>query len=172
MKRELILGLSVASSLSAADKFDAKVIDRQFHNRQYTYSVPGHSSSTATAECTPIGDNVSCTGTSQGTYYPPEQGQFSVTGATISLLLPDGKIAVLNCDTGIDKKTLWLGAIAAGLSQGKAMPRPGQALRDCHTPVTDDVTVEFKKNEADVTWTVFGKKKETEAYRLLRLFNK
>src|SRR5437867_2572727 len=94
--------LGGAVSLQAAKRLDVTVIDRQDHGGSYTYVVPGFSTSTGTAtgNCVAGGPTVNCTavGTTTTSTTPGFVGSYQVRGVTLSLLLPDGRIAVVNCD--------------------------------------------------------------------------
>jgi hypothetical protein len=78
---------------------------------------------------------------------------FSVTGATFSLLLPDNRVAVVNCMSKFVEHF-------AG---------PAGNHRSCRMPLVDDLTVEFKGDKAKLAWSVSidGKKMESETYKVL-----
>jgi len=80
-----------------------------------------------------------------------------VTGATLSLLLPDGRIAVVNC------ASKW-GPGIGGLN----------GRRSCRIPIVDDVNVEFKGKNAKIFWPVSlnGKKLESETYTIVSVVPK
>src|SRR5438128_2236634 len=88
-----VLGVSAG----AAQRLTVTVIDRQDHGGSYTYVVPGFSTSTGTAtgNCTGAGASVNCTGVAASTTSttPGFVGSYQVRGATLSLQLPDGRIA-------------------------------------------------------------------------------
>jgi hypothetical protein len=93
-----MLMFSVGSSFAEKMELKVKIVDRQSHDTSYTYFVPAqftaHSSSTA--NCFGTDATVNCSGstTTNGTSTPALSGSFSVKGATFSLQLPDGRIAV------------------------------------------------------------------------------
>jgi hypothetical protein len=74
---------------------------------------------------------------------------YDVSGATLSLLLPDGRVAVVNCDS--------------------KMQFIGPRYRSCRVPMADHVQAEFKGKNAKLSWPVSidGKKMESETYTVL-----
>src|SRR5271170_924020 len=158
-----IFGLILVCAVPAsAQKLAVKIIDRQEHDSNYTYFVPGHSYSNTNANATCNGDetNVNCSGTSttNTTITPAQHGSFSVRGATFSLLLPDGRIAVVNCDIKFAEHF----AGAAGNH------------RNCRQPVVDNVQADFHGGNAKLEWVVSldGKKTESETYKVLGILDK
>lgn len=162
----LVCGLAltfVVGSL-AAEKMELKVkiIDRQSHDTNYTYFVPAqfaaHSNSTANCFGTDSTVNCSASTTSNGTSTPAHSGSFNVRGATFSLQLPDGRIAVVNCDSKFAEHF-------AG--------RAGNH-RDCRVPLINDIQVEFDGDKAKLKWSVSidGKKVESETYKILGILDK
>jgi hypothetical protein len=93
----------LAVSIYAGQKFDVKIINRQTGETGYSYVVPGRSQTNAdaTANCNGTANTVNCsgTGTATTTSTPAQQVSYSVTGATFTLQLPDGRLAVVNCDS-------------------------------------------------------------------------
>ena len=89
---------------------------------------------------------------------PPRQVSFNVRGATFSLLLPDGRVAVVNCGSKLD----W------GMS-GAVHPR-----RSCRMPLVDDIQAEFDGDKAKLKWSVSidGKKMESETYEILGILKR
>src|SRR6266480_2118427 len=84
-----------------AQKLAVKIIDRQNNGESYTYVVPGHSNtnSNTNVNCYGNGNGVNCKGSTRTTGFstPALVGSYEVTGATLSLQLADGRIAVVNC---------------------------------------------------------------------------
>src|SRR5665213_14772 len=78
---------------------NVKVIQRQNNETGYSGYVPGHSSSSSdtSVNCYGGSTNVNCSGatTTNGISTAPREISYSVTGATLSLLLPDGRVAVV-----------------------------------------------------------------------------
>jgi hypothetical protein len=86
----------------------------------------------------------------------PREVSYSVTGATLSLLLPDGRVAVVNC-------------ISKYRPRGDYINR-----RSCRMPMVDTFEVEFKGKDAKLRWPVSldGKKFESETYRIVAVLDK
>jgi hypothetical protein len=143
-----------------SQRVTVKIIDRRTGETNYNYQVPGHSTSTtsAAANCYAGSSNVNCTGnaTTNGTYTAPRNVSYSAVGATFTLLLPDGRLAVVNCAS-------------------KYSPR-GDYInrRSCRMPIIDDIEVEFSKDNAKLFWPVSldGKKLESETYKILGILPK
>jgi len=78
---------------------------------------------------------------------------FNVTGATFALLLPDGRVAVVNC--------------ASKFKERFAGPEGNH--RSCRMPLVNTIQVEFKGKLAKLEWPVSldGKKIESETYEIL-----
>ena len=143
----------------AADKKEltVKIVDRQSHDTNYTYFVPAQftARSNSTASCNGNDATVTCSGstTTTGTSTPARSGSFNVKGATFALQLPDGRIAVVNCDSKFAEHF-------AG--------RAGNH-RDCRAPLVDNIQAEFDGDKAKLKWPVSidGKKIESETYKIL-----
>ena len=157
-----IVGMILVCTLPAsAQKYSVKIVDRQEHDSSYTYFVPGYSSSNtnANANCNGDSSTVNCSGTSTTNTFsrPAQHGSFSVRGATFSLLLPDGRIAVVNCDIKFAEHF----AGAAGNHRG------------CRQPIVDNIEADFHGGNAKLEWVVSldGKKKESETYKILGILD-
>ena len=83
---------------------------------------------------------------------------YQVTGATFSLQLPDGRIAVVNCMSKF----------------AEHFAGPAGNHRSCRMPIIDDIQVEFKGSGAKLIWPVSldGKKFESETYKILAVLPK
>jgi len=140
----------------------AKIIDRQDHETHYTYFVPGYSTATANTNvnCFAGGTSINCSGTTHvtGTDVPAHGGSYDVRGATFSLLLPDGRVAVVNCDVKFAEHF-------AG--------RAGNH-RNCRVPLINELQVEFSGDNAKLKWPVSidGKKMQSETYKILGVLDK
>jgi hypothetical protein len=139
-----------------------KIIDRQNHETRYTYFVPGYSTANANTNVNCLGTDstVSCSGSTRvtGTNVPAHSGSFDVQGATYSLQLPDGRVAVVNCQSKFAERF-------AG---------PAGNRRSCRMPLVDDIQVEFSGDKAKLKWPVSidGKKLESETYKILGVLDK
>lgn len=99
---------------------------------------------------------VDCSGSTQSatTFAPPREVSYSVDGATLSLQLPDGRVAVVNCSSKADWWTL------------------GQRQRrSCRIPMTDRFEAEFNGDKAKLYWRigVNSEKGLSETYRLIEI---
>jgi hypothetical protein len=149
--------VGVCPVVVSAQVLTVKIIQRQNGETQYTYQVAGHSSSTSngSANCYAGGNTVNCnaSGSTNTTTTAPQVITYSVAGATYSLLLPDGRMAVVNC--------------ASKFAEHFAGPAGNK--RSCRMPIVDDLQVEFKGKNAKLMWPVSldGKKVESETYTIL-----
>jgi hypothetical protein len=86
----------------------------------------------------------------------PREISYSVTGATLSLLLPDGRVTVVNCVSKYSPK-------------GDYVNR-----RSCRMPLVDEIQAEFKGKNAKLHWPVSidGKKFDSETYKILAVLDK
>ncbi|MFZ0706028.1 MAG: hypothetical protein WAM71_10530, partial [Candidatus Korobacteraceae bacterium] len=86
-----------------AQKFDVTIINRQSNQTEYTYVVPGYFSSVSNsnANCSGTDSYLNCTGSTQTTGFttPAKEVSLHVRGATLTLQLPDGRLAVVNCES-------------------------------------------------------------------------
>lgn len=106
MKKISALVLILVCATSApAQKLAVKIIDRQDSDTDYSYVVPAHwfSSSNTDLSCGGSDTNVDCNGSTNttGTITPAHQVPYHVRGATFTLLLLDGRAAVVNCEANL-----------------------------------------------------------------------
>lgn len=144
-----------------AQKFEVKIVDRQDNETEYTYVVPGHFSSYSNsyANCNGSDSSVNCSGstTTNGFATPAHQVSFRVRGATFSLSLPDGRVAIVNCESKFKERF-------AG---------PAGNHRSCRQPLVDNIEADFHGDKAKLEWVVSldGKKKESETYKILAVLD-
>jgi|ERR1700733_4554241 len=145
-----------------AQKLAVKIINREDNETDYTYVVPGfsHSNSNASVNCSGDASNVNCNGstTTNGFSTPGHEVSYSVRGATFSLQLPDGRVAVVNCESKFAEHM-------AG--------RAGNH-RSCRMPLVDNIQAEFNGDKAKLEWPVSidGKKIASETYKILGVLTK
>jgi len=124
--------------------------------------VPGHftSQSNSSANCNGSDSYVNCNGTTTTNGYsmPARQVSYHVRGATFTLQLPDGRLAVVNCESKFAERF-------AG---------PTGNHRSCRQPLVDDVQADFHGDKAKLEWVVSldGKKQQSETYTVLGILNK
>jgi hypothetical protein len=156
--------LTVGSTMTvfAADVLDVKIIDRQDNSGRYTYIVPGYATanSDTNANCRSTGACVNCIASTTTTAVgaPAFAASYAVTGATLSLQLPDGRVAVVNCES----KANWT-----------EWSKPN-AHRSCRVPLVSSIQSEFDGDKAKLMWPVSidGKKKESETYKILAVLDR
>ncbi len=161
---KFVAGLVIFSCFStvacSAQKMNVKIIQRQNNETGYSGYIPGHSDSTANTNvnCYAGSTNVNCSGTTTTSGYStaPREVSYNVTGATLSLLLPDGRTAVVNCVSKYSPK-------------GDYVNR-----RSCRMPLVDEIQAEFKGKNAKLFWPVSldGKKVDSETYKILAVLGK
>ena len=134
-----------------------KIVDRQESETGYTYLVPGHFSSQSNSNVNCY-DDATCnqTTTVSGTITQAQRISYEVRGATFTLLLPDGRGAVVNCESKYEPK-------------GDYINR-----RNCRVPLVDDIQAEFHGDKAKLVWVVSldAKKTQSETYKVLAILNK
>ncbi|RZU41123.1 hypothetical protein BDD14_2621 [Edaphobacter modestus] len=159
-----LASLGLCASLHAFEnpRVDVKIANRQNNETDYTYQVPGHASSQTndSASCYSSGNSAHCSGSgiTNTTVTAPHDVLMHLTGATFTLLLQDGRMAVVNCESKFQERFA-----------GRAGNR-----RSCRIPLMDDVQAEFKGNSAKLFWVVSldGKKTESETYKILAVIPK
>lgn len=158
IKLPVLIGVLVSTTLSYSaerPKAKVKIIDRRNSETSYSYFVPEQASSNSNAEVSCYGSSgsVNCSGSerSSSTTVSAHSFGYAVQGATISLLLPDGRIAVVNCVSKYAPKFDYINQ------------------RSCRIPLVDDIEAEFHGDKAKLFWSVSldGKKMESETYKVV-----
>jgi hypothetical protein len=154
-----IAGLILICAASAsAQTLVVKILDRQDSATGYTYFAPGFFNSQSTSNVNCYGDtSVRCSGssTTNGTITAPRRISYEVRGATFTLLLPDGRGAVVNCES-------------------KYMPKFDYInRRSCRMPLVDNIHAEFHGDKAKLEWVVSldGKKMQSETYKVIAVLD-
>jgi hypothetical protein len=132
--RKIILILALIygfTSLVSAQKLDVKIINRENNAQSYQYAT--FFSNTAAG------------------------ATFQVSGATLTLQLPDGRVTVVNCSSKF----------------AEHFAGPIGNRRSCHVPLVDDIRAEFHGDSAKLIWVVSldGKKTQEETYKILAVMN-
>jgi hypothetical protein len=122
----------VCAASASAQKMDVKVVDRQDKEDSYDYAA--------------IYNNVAV------------GKSFKVQGATLTLQLPDGRLAVVNCE----------GKFAEHFAG------PVGNRRSCRAPIVDSIQADFHGDNAKLIWPVSldGKKMQSETYKILGVMDK
>jgi hypothetical protein len=127
-----------------------KIVNGQDKETDYTYNV----------NCNGSLDSVNCTGatTTTGSATPAHEVSYHVRGATFTLLLPDGRAAVVNCESKFAEHM-------AGVAGNH---------RSCRMPLVDNIQAEFNGDKAKLVWVVSldGKKTQSETYKVLAVLDK
>lgn len=148
----------VASYASAvfAQKLEATVLYRQNSDNNYAALIPDRAGIVPDGLVDCAGDiaNPACSGQTQTA--TPGQPALNVSGTTLSLLLPDGKVAVVNCLNRYSYK-------------GNYVNR-----RSCAMPLVEHVEADFNGQRAKLKWPVSpdGRKTESETYKVVALLDK
>jgi hypothetical protein len=122
----------VCAASASAQRLDVKIVDRQDKEDVYDYAA--------------VYNNVAVGKT------------FKVHGATFTLQLPDGRLAIVNCESKF-----------AEHMAGRVGNR-----RSCRTPLVDSIQANFNGDNAKLIWSVSldGKKMQSETYKILGVFDK
>lgn len=157
----LVLSILVCATFTSAQKLAVKIIDRQDNDTDYTYVVPAQWFSNSNTNVNCGGDtNVTCNGTTNttGTITPAHQVPYHVRGATFTLQLPDGRAAVVNCESKFKER----------------MAGPAGNHRSCRIPLVENIQAEFHGDNAKLIWVVSldGTKMQSETYKVLAVLDK
>ena len=122
----------LCATATSAQSLKVKIIDRQDKEDSYDYAA--------------VYNNVAVGKT------------FKVHGATFTLQLPDGRLAIVNCESKFAER----------------MAGPAGNRRSCHVPLVDNIQVDFKGDNAKLIWSVSidGKKMQAETYKILGVLDK
>jgi len=149
------LSLLAASVYAGSQKLDVTIVNRQESESQYSYFLPGYSQKTtnAYANCNGTANAANCSGTATTatSSIPSRAMSYNVTGSTLTLELPDGRHAVVNCESKRNR----------GLTGGYR--------RSCRVPLVNNIQAEFEGDNAKLEWNVSidGKKFQSETYKIL-----
>ena len=130
-----VLGLilmCISTASSSAQLLNVKIFDRHDNEDSYDYVA--------------VYNNVAVGKT------------FRVHGATFTLQLPDGRLAIVNCESKFAEHM----AGAAG------------NRRSCRMPLVDSIQADFNGDKAKLIWPVSldGKKMQSETYKILGILDK
>lgn len=153
-----LMPVSYASDKSTVRE-SVTIIKRAQSQSTYKYEVPGYTAWGCGA------DLFGQTGCTDGVSPSLLVGEYNVSGATLSLLLPDGRVVVVNC---VAKRRY--------LHSRRSDWRTNDFgnYRDCRQPPTDGVVVEFEGNKAKLIWPVSidGTKMQDETYKIIAVLSK
>ena len=131
---------------------------RQDSDVNYFAVIPGYSSAATegSPDCSLDPLSADCAGTARaGSSIAPGDVAYNVVGTTLSLLLPDGRVAVVNCVNKYSPK-------------GNYINR-----RSCGMPMVEHVQAEINGKNAKLKWAVGTDGKfETENYKVVVILDK
>ena len=151
------LSLAISSGSAAAQKVPVNVLYRQDSDIVYHAVIPGYSGPNAdvTGACTLDPDPANCPDASQ---IADAKGTptYLLSGTTLSLGLPDGRIALVNC-------------VSRHSANGNYINR-----RSCAMPLSERAEAEFAGQNAKLSWTVGSdsRKTESENYKVVAVLPK
>ena len=157
----LAIGLAIASVVFSvpsmfAQKTEATVLYRQDSDNRYFAVVPGYSGPDAdiTGACMLDPDPANCPAVDSAS--ARGEVNYMLVGTTLSLRLPDGRVALVNCVNRYSAK-------------GNYVNR-----RSCGMPMVEHVEAEFIGQSAKLKWQVGtdGKKIGSETYKVVAMLQK
>ena len=151
------LSLVISAGSAAAQKVPVNVLYRQDSDIVYHAVIPGYSGPNAdvTGACTLDPDPANCPDANQNAYSKGTPS-YLLSGTTLSLGLPDGRIALVNC-------------ISRHSASGNYINR-----HSCGMPLTEHADAEFVGQSAKLSWTLEpnGHKTESETYKVVAMLAK
>lgn len=166
MSKPSSMGVAMACLLIAASvqpvcaqKLEATVLYRQTSDSNYFAVIPGYTSTPdqGGTDCSLEPLSEACAAPSHANGAIPSQNQvaYNLVGTTLSLLLPDGRVALVNC---VNKYSF----------RGNYINR-----RMCEMPLVEHVEAELNGKTAKLKWPVgTDGKNEAENYRIVAILDK
>ncbi len=153
-----VLAAACLQSISA-QKLDATVLYRQTSDSNYFAVIPGYSSTPdqGGVDCSlePLSEACATPSRANGAIASPGQVSYNLVGTTLSLLLPDGRVALVNC---VNKYSF----------KGNYISR-----RICEMPLVEHVEADLSGKTAKLKWPVGAEGKiEAETYRVVAILDK
>lgn len=149
------LSLAFSGTSALGQKVPVNVLYRQDSDVLYHAVIPGYSGPNAdvTGACTLDPDPANCPDPHQGANGEPS---YALVGTTLSLGMPDGRIALVNC-------------ISRHSANGNYINR-----HSCGVPLGERAEADFNGQSAKLSWTVGpdGKKTDSETYRVVVMLAK
>ena len=141
--------------MCGADRVQVQIVKRANTETDFrrSYEASSHSTTAATSACDDASSQVTCKGsaTTSTTHSPAGVYGYIVNGATLALKVPDGRFAIVNCESKYSLKFDFVNC------------------RSCKVPPADVVNAEFVGGNVKLSWSVSldGKRFETELYKVL-----
>lgn len=155
-----IVCLGTCATAVCAQKLEVSILNRQDSDINYFAVIPGHSTAAADNHnpyCSLDPNPAECSPATSGNALLSSQGEvtYNVVGTTLSLLLPDGRVALVNCVNRYSPR-------------GNYINR-----RSCGMPLVERVQAEFSGKTAKLKWPIGADgKTESATYKLLALLEK
>ena len=142
-----------------AQRLDATVLYRQTSDSNYFAVIPGYTSTPdeGGTDCSlePLSEACATPTHANGAIAAPGQVSYNLVGTTLSLLLPDGRIALVNC---VNKYSL----------KGNYISR-----RICQMPLVPQVEADLSGKNVKLKWPVgVDGKTAAETYRIVAILDK
>jgi hypothetical protein len=151
------LSLALSAASATAQKVPVSVLYRQDSDVVYHAVIPGYSGPNAdvTGACTLDPDPANCPDPNLNSD-PKGTPTYLLSGTTLSLGLPDGRIALVNC-------------VSRHSANGNYINR-----HSCGMPMSERADAEFVGQSAKLSWTLgsSSNKTESETYRVVALLAK
>lgn len=153
-----LAALSLAFSVGSAraEKLPVSVLYRQDSDVTYHAVIPGYSGANAdvTGACTLDPDPANCPDPRQDAS-AKDQPSYTLVGTTLSLGLPDGRIALVNC-------------VSRHSTYGNYVNRHA-----CGMPLSEHAEADFTGRSAKLVWpSPDGRKTESETYKVVAVLPK
>jgi hypothetical protein len=150
------LSLVYSVGSASAQKIDVSVLYRQDSDNRYIAIIPGYTGPEAdiTGACMLDPDPANCPRVDAT--MTDGSPTYMLVGTTLSLLLPDGRIALVNCQNRFSSKGTYINR------------------RSCGMPMVQHVQAEFVGQSAKLEWPVGtdSRKTESETYKVVALLAK
>ena len=153
------LFVAASAQLARAQKLDATVLYRQASDSNYFAVIPGYTVTPDEGgiDCSlePLSEACAAPSRNNGAIAAPGQVSYNLVGTTLSLLLPDGRVALVNCVNKYSVKGNYL------------------SQRICDMPLVEHVEAELNGKNARLKWPVGNEGKTVnETYRVVAILNK
>ena len=152
--RSILTAIALTMAPAAfAQTLLVRIVERHDTKTELTAEIPDQAGSTASKSST--GEKKA--GSSDKSAAKADKGtqirNYSVTGATLTLQLPDRRLVRVTCESKYALRFDYINR------------------RSCRTPPADDVTAEFKGDEARLIWSVSldNRKTQSETYTILNI---
>ncbi|MGA8087667.1 MAG: hypothetical protein WCA10_10195 [Terracidiphilus sp.] len=124
--------IALFGAYASAQKLSVKIVNQQDKEDQYDYAA--------------VYNNIAV------------GKSFTVHGATLTLELPDGRLAVVNCESKFAEH--FAGSVGN--------------RRSCRMPIVESIQAEFHGDNARLIWPVSldGKKMQSETYKILGVLDR